>query len=407
MQTAFAEALSGFHMEGTNSDDMFASFVSQLRSAASVAGLEPRVCSSAWASRAPFLDSECRRLKNLVRLARERRAEPAEIKALERQYHSYVCTRKRQHTKQRLHSLLQEKHTAPRKFWKKLRGSAVSLPPQLQSTAVWDNYIQSLADPPLPQSCFLPDLAFPQLPYAPATVLNNAISSSEVSKDIKLLNNGRASGTLGLPSELLRYGIMPASEDCPFPVHQLVGPLTALLNPFFISGTVPSTLNHALITPVFKEGDKCDTTNYRPIAVTEPISRLYASILNDRLIQFTEDNGLRAPSQAGFRPKLSTLHCLFTLQHFINKSIHFKKPLYCCFLDLKAAYDRIQRPLLWEALSRLGLHGEMLQALQGLYTNATVSVRVQGHYGSKADSKAGQTRMPFQSDPFWSILGWT
>ena len=52
-----------------------------------------------------------------------------------------------------------------------------------------------------------------------------------------------------------------------------------------------------------------------------------SSILNDRLIQFTEDNGLRASSQAEYRPKLSTLHCLFTLQHFIAKSIHFKKPL--------------------------------------------------------------------------------
>ena len=117
--------------------------------------------------------------------------------------------------------------------------------------------------------------------------------------------------------------------------------------------------------------------------------RLYASVLNKRLVQFTEGQALRSPSQAGFRPGLSTLHPLFTLQHFVDRCKKNAQPLYCCFLDLKGAYDRVQRPLLWQALQRLGVHGEMLGALQSLYANSTVAMRVGGKTGLSVPSETG------------------
>jgi hypothetical protein len=125
----------------------------------------------------------------------------------------------------------------------------------------------------------------------------------------------------------------------------------------------PPPTSLAPVTPILKKGENADPANYPPIAVSEPILRLYASILNARVILLTEDSHLRAPSQAGFRPALSTLHPLFALQPFIDESSRTHTPLYCCFLDLKSAYDSVHRPLLWEVLGRLGIHGRMLAAL--------------------------------------------
>ena len=79
---------------------------------------------------------------------------------------------------------------------------------------------------------------------------------------------------------------------------------------------------------MYKKGDPFDTSNYRPIAVTEPIMRLYAGILNARLVQFTEQGQLRAESQTGFRPELATTHQLLALQHFLSESRHARTPLY-------------------------------------------------------------------------------
>ena len=135
------------------------------------------------------------------------------------------------------------------------------------------------------------------------------------------------------------------------------------------------------MTPIFKKGDATDTANYRPIAVGEPLSRLYASVLVQRLVQFTEQQDLRSPTQAGYRPEHSTIHQAFVLQHVIDKHRRLKSPSFLCFVDLKSAYDRVQWPLLWALLQRLGVQGKMMGAVQFLYDNCLLSMRVSGYTG--------------------------
>ena len=91
--------------------------------------------------------------------------------------------------------------------------------------------------------------------------------------------------------------------------------------------------------PIFKKGDATDTANYRPIAGGEPLSRLYASILAQRLVQYTEQQDLRSPTQAGYRLDHSTIHQTFVLRHVIDKHRRLKSPPYLCFVDLKSAYE--------------------------------------------------------------------
>ncbi len=74
---------------------------------------------------------------------------------------------------------------------------------------------------------------------------------------------------------------------------------------------------------------------------TEPILRLYAGILNARILQYTEQNNLRAETQIGFRPGVAAKYNLSALQHLTDKAQGNGKQLYTCFLDLKGAYDRV------------------------------------------------------------------
>ena len=100
-------------------------------------------------------------------------------------------------------------------------------------------------------------------------------------------------------------------------------------------GQVPVGQNVLTVTPVVKDSRKniLESYNYRPIAVPEPLMRLYASVVNKRLVEYLEREGLRCDAQAGFRPGLSTVHNIPRLQHFIDRSSS-EQPLYCCFLDL-------------------------------------------------------------------------
>ena len=81
-----------------------------------------------------------------------------------------------------------------------------------------------------------------------------------------------------------------------------------MMDAFFQSGAIPAGVTSAVITPIHKKGNDLDPANYRPIAVGEPLYRLYTIILNKRLVDWSEEHGVRSPAQAGFRPKLSTAH---------------------------------------------------------------------------------------------------
>ena len=117
--------------------------------------------------------------------------------------------------------------------------------------------------------------------------------------------------------------------------------------------------------------------------------RLYASVLNQRLLDFTEQHDLRAPSQAGFRPALSVVHQLFSLQHLSERQRQRRQRLFVCFLDLKGAFDHVPRPLLWQILQRLGIHGKMMAATRSLYSTAAIAVRIQGRRGPALPSGTG------------------
>ena len=47
-----------------------------------------------------------------------------------------------------------------------------------------------------------------------------------------------------------------------------------------------------------------------------------------------------------------------------------KQPLFACFLDHKGAYDRVQRPMLWQVLQRLKNYGGMLAAIKSIYKDS-------------------------------------
>ena len=69
-------------------------------------------------------------------------------------------------------------------------------------------------------------------------------------------------------------------------------------------------------------------------------------ILNDRLVTWFEEHGLRSPVQAGFRPRQSPIHHLFALRHFTDRATLQQRPLFVSFVDLQKAHDTVQHGLL-------------------------------------------------------------
>ena len=92
-----------------------------------------------------------------------------------------------------------------------------------------------------------------------------------------------------------------------------------------ISGIFPTRLKYATIKPVFKNGDKNNVANYRPISILPSFSKILERIIYIRLMNHLETNNILVAEQFGFRTSFSTEKASFS---FINNILNeFKKKI--------------------------------------------------------------------------------
>jgi hypothetical protein len=151
--------------------------------------------------------------------------------------------------------------------------------------------------------------------------------------------------------ELIKYGEQTMMEV-----------LTVLFNIFLEHAQFPVEWRTALIVPVFKrKGSDQEARNYRPIALTCVVRRLLERILCKRL---AGAEAQLSDLQGGFRSKRSTMHQAFALHEVMVG----RPGIQTVLLDLRAAYDRVDRRVLWRLLRRrYGVDYSMVLLLQKLF----------------------------------------
>ena len=197
--------------------------------------------------------------------------------------------------------------------------------------------------------------------------INNEILMVEVEAAIKSAKSGKAVGIDEIPVETLRN-----SQSKRF--------LLELFNACFSTGKIPSTWYKGIINPIPKcsTKDPRDPFSYRGITLACSTYKLYCSVLNTRLSKWSEENGLVEDEQNGFRKNRSTLEHLSSLTSIIETRKAAKLSTFVGFVNFSKASDRVPRELLWLKLEKMGLDGNMLQALKGIYQQVQCCVRVQG-----------------------------
>ncbi|CAL4067354.1 unnamed protein product [Meganyctiphanes norvegica] len=80
--------------------------------------------------------------------------------------------------------------------------------------------------------------------------------------------------------------------------------ITHLFNCSYATGMYPTQFKTAEIILFPKEtGEKSNPMNYRPISLLNFLGKVYAKLLNQKLVKHLEDNGIIKESQHGFRRK--------------------------------------------------------------------------------------------------------
>ena len=66
--------------------------------------------------------------------------------------------------------------------------------------------------------------------------------------------------------------------------------LVRFFNILFDRGIYPYSWTESIIVPLFKKGNQNDPNNYRGISLCDISSKLYCSIINNRLQEWIEQN---------------------------------------------------------------------------------------------------------------------
>jgi hypothetical protein len=198
-------------------------------------------------------------------------------------------------------------------------------------------------------------------------ILDADITEVEVQTAIKKLKNNKAAGPDGIVAELIKLA-----------ETKVVKYLTKLFNKIFQSGTFPLEWTRSIIVPLHKKGDHSLPDNYRGISLLSIVSKVYTSVLNNRLKQWSEENNIITDAQEGFRKGRSTTNHIFSLHALIEKQFLSDSKLYVAFMDFRKCYDTINRSILWSVLSKSGIQGKMLMALKGIYSSVQSCVLCNG-----------------------------
>ncbi|XP_024894202.1 uncharacterized protein LOC112468991 [Temnothorax curvispinosus] len=120
--------------------------------------------------------------------------------------------------------------------------------------------------------------------------------------------------------------------------------MNAGLNQVWSEGCIPKDWRTSIIVLLYKRGEVNKVGNYRGISFLCSAYKIYAKIIR-RLEKIVVQKGLLPESQAGFRKGRSTMDNIFVLDHLTHREdkVGKKDKVYAFFVDLKAAFDNVER----------------------------------------------------------------
>lgn len=138
---------------------------------------------------------------------------------------------------------------------------------------------------------------------------------------------------------------------------------------------IPEEWRISVVVPVYKKGDQEKAENYRGISLLCTGYKIYAEILRERLEEEIIRKKLLPESQGGFRKGRRTMDNIFILNHVVQREKCEEEKVYALFVDLKAAFDNVDRNKLWRILKDKGIEEQLISRIRSLYKETRVVIR--------------------------------
>ena len=169
----------------------------------------------------------------------------------------------------------------------------------------------------------------------------NCVSREEVKNALKKMKKVEAAG----PDEL------------PIKVWKCMGEmgikfLIRLFNRLLVGGRMPEEWRRSVLIPIYKNKEDAQCCgNYRGIKLMSHIMKVWERIIETRLKDRVEIN----KQQYKFMLGKGTTDAMFAVRMLMEKYRESQRELYCVFVYLEKAYDRVPQEELWYCMRKSGI----------------------------------------------------
>ena len=203
-----------------------------------------------------------------------------------------------------------------------------------------------------------------KIPQNQQTMFMTPSSKVEIERIIGTLNNKNSSGFDEVSNKILK-GITTGISTL----------LNILINKSLTKGIFPTEMKKADTIPLYKNKDRNDKNNYRPISLLLILSKVLKKVIYKRTYNFLDNSGKFFNSQYGFRTGHSCQEAIAELIGEVAGNNDMGCHTIGVFSDLSKAFDTLEHEVLFAKLSKYGIRGVSLDWYKSYLTNRQLRVK--------------------------------
>jgi exonuclease III len=137
--------------------------------------------------------------------------------------------------------------------------------------------------------------------------------------------------------------------------------LTEIINESIITGTVPEKWKVSTVIPIPKVPKTNKSEEFRPINMLPVYEKILECVVKQQLLEFIEQNNILCDGQSGFRKRHSCETALNLIVAGWKEKLDEGRSVLAVYLDLKRAFETIDRKILLKKLHKYGIRGTELK----------------------------------------------
>ena len=192
------------------------------------------------------------------------------------------------------------------------------------------------------------------------------LSLEDLTKSVKSMQSGKSPGIDGLTADFYKAFWDILGKD-------LLDTMAFCMD----RGEMTPTQRHAVITCLYKKGDKQQISNWRPVSLLNVDYKIFTKAIANKIATSLDD--VISPSQTASVPGRTMLTTVSTVRDLIQYAHDENLPAALLSIDQQKAFDRVNWTFMFKTLRAFGYGEPLINTIKTIYNNITSSVKVNGY----------------------------